>query len=75
MRTELVDFSPEVLERKAERARNITPQEIRRRVQAVREELEAYKAQIEAVPFGFASGDMFPECLDNTDFATASKLP
>ena len=75
MRTEVVDSSPEVLERKAERARNFTPQEIRRRVQAVREELEAYKAQIEAVPFGIASGDTVPECLDNTDFVNASKLP
>ena len=42
---------------------HITRKELRQRVSALREELESYQRQIEALPFDIPSGDV-PYCLD-----------
>jgi len=50
---------------KAEKDLLITASEAKHRVQVLHDELEAYRDQLEAVPFDIPSGDMSPPiCLD-----------
>src|SRR4051812_41328630 len=52
----------------AEKEMRITAREARRRVSLLRTELEAYRSQLEALPFDIPAGDLsMPICLDQSD--------